>query len=547
MADPAPTGDASERRAACEAALRTRPDDAALHADLGDALQTLGELEEAIASYRRAVALDERLTRAWYAGGCAQAARKEYAEAVSCFRQALALVPDHAEAHHNLGEALFNLGQVDPALDEFREAVALGQGFVPRSAIATAIPGSPSASNASILDARRAFATHHLPPSDREKFSGRRAPLADRRLRIGYVSAFFDRENWMKPVWALIDHHDRDQFEIHLFADAKASDVRPGRPVQPPDQLHETARLSNRQIADLIERCEIDVLVDLNAYSALGRLPIFSMRPAPVIAAWFNLFATSGMDAYDYIIGDACVIPREEERHYTEAIVRVPGSYLTFQVAYPVPDVAVPPYAARARITFGCLASQYKITTEVVEAWSWILRACPQSRLVLKNAALGSVANRRFVVELFARFGIAPEQLALEGPSPHFEFLEKYGGIDLALDTFPYNGGTTTTEAIWQGVPVLTFYGDRWASRTSASILRAGGLGEFVAPDLDSHVQQAIALATSPATPARLAELRRAMRDRLRQSPVCEAAAFAAAMEREYRRMWRRWCRGEGR
>jgi predicted O-linked N-acetylglucosamine transferase (SPINDLY family) len=156
----------------------------------------------------------------------------------------------------------------------------------------------------------------------------------------------------------------------------------------------------------------------------------------------------------------------------------------------------------------------------------------------VKNAHLGSPASRQFVHSLFAKHGIGPEQVLLEGPEEHYEFLKAYERIDIVLDTFPYNGGTSTTEAIWQGVPVIAFHGDRWASRTSASILRAGGLGEFVARDLESYIALAARWGSSPDTPGRLAELRRTMRSKLSASPVCDTLRFARNMERIYTACW---------
>ena len=193
-------------------------------------------------------------------------------------------------------------------------------------------------------------------------------------------------------------------------------------------------------------------------------------------------------------------------------------------------------------MTFGCFAPQYKITAEVIEAWSRILSASPASRLVLKNVVLEHPAARDFVRGQFARFSISPDRLDLEGPAEHFTFLERYSGIDVALDTFPYNGGTTTMEALWQGVPVLCFAGDRWASRISASLLREAGLAEFVAPDLEHHIAQAVALARDPETPRRLEILRSSMRHRLLAAPVCDVTAFARSMEDAYRVMWHEWC-----
>jgi protein O-GlcNAc transferase len=273
----------------------------------------------------------------------------------------------------------------------------------------------------------------------------------------------------------------------------------------------------------------------------MRRLPLFALRPAPVIAGWFNMFATTGIASYDYLIGDAVVIPPEEERFYCEKIVRVPGSYLTFEVTYRVPEVADRPCPTDGAVTFGCLAPQYKITQGVIEAWSRILRQVPKSSLLLKNRALGSPGGRQFVHGLFEQHGVAADRVRLEGPSDHYRFLETYGEIDIALDTVPYNGGTTTTEAIWQGVPVVTFHGDRWVSRTSASILHSATLGELVAPALEEYIALAVRLANSPDW---LSELSRDMRARVRGSSVCDTQSFARNMERIYKQMVEENCRG---
>ena len=341
----------------------------------------------------------------------------------------------------------------------------------------------------------------------------------------------------MKPVWALINHHDSDRFEVHLLSDRPESSIEPFYRPAPHESFHDTHDLTNPELARLIKELRIDILIDLNGYSRPSRLPLFALRPAPVQAAWFNMYGTSGLTSFDYIIGDHHVIPPEEDVFYTERIVRVPGSYLTFEVLYPVPEVGPAPCLRHGALTFGCLAPQYKITPNVVEAWSRILRECPGTRLLLKSVALGQPEAREFVRGMFARSAVPADRLLLEGPADHYDFLGRYSDVDLALDTFPYNGGTTTTEALWQGVPVLTFSGDRWASRTSASLLREAGLPEFVASDQEGYVAHAIALAHATDTPSRLDQLRRGMRDRLRAAPVCDTIRFARDMEEEYLRM----------
>jgi protein O-GlcNAc transferase len=233
------------------------------------------------------------------------------------------------------------------------------------------------------------------------------------------------------------------------------------------------------------------------------------------------------------------VLPTPDRGAWRERVVRVRGSYLTFDVAYATPDVTPPPCVSRSHVTFGALCPQYKITPEVVAVWARILNGAPSARLVIRNIVLGAAGNRRFLTEQFEAHGIPSGRLDLLGPADHYAFLATYDEVDVALDPFPYNGGTTTMEALWQGVPVLTFSGDRWASRIGASLLRNADLAEFVAASLDDHVAMAMTLAADPETPARLAELRRTMRDRLRRTPVCDVRRFARDMERIYMRMHR--------
>jgi len=520
-----------------EKAAALLPGEADLHHEMGNVLCDMGRIAEAVAEHHKALEVDPRHAGAWYSAGCAESSRTNYVAAVSCFRKALEIEPEWPQARHNLGTALFHLGQVDEALGCMRRAAAAANPEMQRAMIAVIIPGSPKSDNRAVLAARLAFAENDLLAKVPPKAPHRRARIPGKALRVGYVSSFFHRHNWMKPVWGLINHHDRRHFEIQLFSDAPASAITCGYAAHPSDRFHDITGLSNEEVAERIEQSGIDLLVDLNGYSAMRRLSLFALRPAPVIVGWFNMYATTGLRCFDYLIGDCEVIPAEEEKYFCEKIVRVPGSYLTFEINYPVPAVASPPYLAKGAIAFGCLASQYKITTEVVAAWSRILQQAPQCSLILKNSALGSAGTRQFVHSLFREHGISPERLRLEGPSDHQQFLKTYDEIDVALDTFPYNGGTTTTEAIWQGVPVISFWGDRWVARTSASILRAGNLDEFVGGNLEDYVSRAVGLASSPDTARRLDELRSNMRERLRGSLVCDTPRFAKEMERLYLQM----------
>jgi protein O-GlcNAc transferase len=449
-------------------------------------------------------------------------------------RHVLALRPDAAGARCNLAEVLFQLGEADLAAAEYARAADQGDEEVRALALGTLAciaPGCPGLDNAAVLALRRRWAA--MAGRDIQPLGPAPARAGD-KLRIGYVSAHFGARNWMKPVWGVINRHDRARFEIHLISDGADPSAASGYVDHPEDRIWPVAGMANGELARRVREAGLDVLVDLSGYSHPPRLPLFLYRPAPQQIAWFNMYATSGLDAFDVLVGDAAVLPSEEERHYCERIVRVPGSYLAFEVGYPVPDVAPPPAQRNGWLTFGCLGSAHKITDPVVAAWSRILLGAPASRLLVRNQLLDDASNRLALMARFARHGVSPERLTLRGGAEHFDFLRGYDEIDVALDTFPYNGGTTTTEALWQGVPVLTFNGDRWASRTSRSLLLAAGLDGWVTDDAAGYVEAAVRLALAEDTPARLAALRRDMRARLAASPVCDTAGLCRSLEQLY-------------
>jgi predicted O-linked N-acetylglucosamine transferase (SPINDLY family) len=520
--------------------LQTARRDFPAHAEiallLADALHASAQLREAAEAYETALLLDDRAADGWFGLGCAQLALKAYGAARNALMRAAFLAPDSAAAHYNLAKAQFELGSIEAAIENFERATLLDPAMaqMARASIATIIPGSPAADNAAVLRARKNWARAEaatLPPA---------APAARRsgpKIRIGYVSAFFGARNWMKPVMAMVNHHDRDHFEIHFFSDGKPPAPESGYRDHDDDYVHDFRMVENARAAEIIRGIGIDVLVDLNGYGFPKRLPLMLQKPAPLLAGWFNMFATTGIDAFDWIVGDDSVLPAAEEPFYTEKIHRLPGSYLAFEVLYPVPEIAPPPSAVLGWLTFGCLGSQYKLTDRVLAAFARILAGAPAARLFIKNGALEDASTRADLSRRLREAGIAASRVTLAGRSEHYTFLEAYGLVDIALDTFPYNGGTTTTEALWQGVPVLSFDGDRWASRTSKSLLLAAGLADWVAQDEAAFVARAIKLANDPETPAMLTQLRHGMRASLAASAVCDAAGLCRALENFYRKI----------
>lgn len=499
-----------------------------------DRLHLQQRFDDAAAAYRRALALDDAVPAAWYGLGHCLLALRSHGAAADALAHAVALRPELAGARCNLAEALFQLGRVDEAVRHYTH-VAEGRhpeaARIALEALACLAPGAPMLDNAAVLAWRRRWvaslsrAIRPLPPRPR-------AP--DGKLRVGYVSAFFGDRNWMKPVFGVINHHDRDHFEVHMLSDGAEPSKEAGYVDHDEDRIWQTNNLSNEELAGHIAAAGLDVLVDLNGYSAQKRLPLFLYRPAHSHIGWFNMFATTGMDAFDYLIGDHVVLAPGDESDYSEKLVRLGGCYLAFGVGYPVPEVSALPCLDGRPFTFGSLASMYKLTPQVIAVWSRVLTQLPASRLLLRNQGLRSAANRQHLAERFARHGIGEDRLQLQGPTDHFEFLQTYDSIDLALDPWPYNGGTTTSEALWQGVPVASIRGDRWTSRVSASILLAAGLTEFIAADADDLVRLATETA---ANPNRLATVRRELRNRLRLSAACDTIGLTRQLEAAYQTM----------
>jgi predicted O-linked N-acetylglucosamine transferase (SPINDLY family) len=498
-----------------------------------DELHLAGHYAPAVEEYRRALAGDDSLLAAWYGLGCASLKQRAYGEAATALRRAVLLCPDAHGARCSLAEALFQLGEVDGAVAEYQFAASSADPkirAVALAGIALIAPGAAACDNRAILAARRNWV-------DSQGYAARveRPRSSSEKLRIGYLSRFFGAPNWMKFVWGVINYHDRDKFEIHLISDGDDPSAESGYIDHADDRIWQVAGLPNEQLARHVADAGLDVLIDLNGYSDQSRLLLFRHRPARLQISWMGMYGTTGVPETDYLVGDAAVIPPEEEQFYCEPVVRVPGSYLAFRVSYPVPEVAPPPCLATRHVTFGCLSSAYKLSEPTVAAFARILHGSPASRMLLCNRTLADASNRAALLERFGRHGIGAERLTLEGGAAHFDFLRNYDRVDIALDTFPYNGGTTTAEALWQGVPMLSFNGDRWASRTSRSLLLAGGLDEFVAADQAGVEAAAIALANAADIPGRLAALRATMRDRLCVSAACDVAGLCRALEALYR------------
>lgn len=283
----------------------------------------------------------------------------------------------------------------------------------------------------------------------------------------------------------------------------------------------------------------MDILVDLDGHSPTGRPRLFARKPAPVQVEWLDYFDTSGLATMDYILTDPYTTPADSPQRFSETPYRLPHTRFCYTPPEYVPPVAGPPCLTGRPFTFGSFNRQDKLNPTLLARWAEILLAAPGSRLLLKNRALEAAAVRASVLESFGKAGIGPDRLLLRGPSPHADMLAEYAEVDVALDTFPYNGGLTSCECLWMGVPIVALEAERMIGRQTAAMLRLLGLDDWVADSPADYVRLAVAKSREPAA---LAPLRAGLRERMAASPLCDAGRFAVDLETAYRTMWRRHC-----
>jgi predicted O-linked N-acetylglucosamine transferase (SPINDLY family) len=543
--------------AAAVRALAIAPAEADGHLALSAVHLAAGRLEAAAEAAAEALRLAPEDWAARVQVATVAARRDDFATAARHFERAVALRPGFFEAMTNLGNALRRLGDYSAAADWYRRALALQPAaFEIRVALGNAEKdfGHHAAAIASyeaalalapahpVAWSNLLFCSHYgntLTPAARHArhldygrcFGGKApaAPAAARArtgpLRVGFVSA----DLYDHPVGFFVESMLpalAKQPDLALFAYANqerrtalTERLLPAFAVWRWVRPHDDARLAAQIRAD-----GIDVLIDLSGHTADNRLPVFALRPAPVQATWLGYFATTGLAEMDYIIADPWVLPPEDEHWFVERPARLPNSYLC--LAPPAVAVAPGPLPALAGtpFTFGSFNNLAKLGDEVVQTWCRVLDAVPGSRLLLKTHQLGDAVMRERVRERFVAAGLDPARLLLEGPAPREELLAAYHRVDIALDTFPYPGGTTSVEALWMGVPVLSLHGPDFLGRVGESILRTVGLPEWVSEDADDYVARAARFAAD--LPA-LAALRGGLRERLLASPVCDAPRFA--------------------
>ena len=594
----------AEAIACAKKALAIRPDFPAAISVLGNALCDSGRTDEAIEQYRAAIALRpdmveiyinlaislgirRRFDEALAANDTALKLRPDWAvawnnrakllrdygrleEAAAAARRALAISPDLSEAQINLAGCLMDAGDLDGALDAAQRALQLGPEipaahnlaanvFKEAGAVAEAVDAldraielqkdnpvfhsnkvyilefDPRCDAHALLAEQRRWNDRHAAPMKKfiQPHENDRNP--ERRLRIGYVSPYLRDHAESFFVVPLLESHDRSRFEIYCYSDTDHPDAITERMKRSTDVWRQTTGASSEELAEQIRRDRIDVLVDLAMHMAFNRALTFARKPAPVQVAWLAYPGGTGMDAMDYRITDLWIDPiGTDESCYREQSIRLPQTWVCFD---PLADV--PPAAERASgpICFGSINNPCKLNEPLLELWARVMNAVPDSILLLQTL---SKFQRKRIVQHLQTHGITATRLQFAPRCSRDEYRKLYRRIDICLDPLPYNGITTSCDALWMGVPVVSLAGSTAAGRAGRSILSNLGLSELATDDADKFVHLAASLA---ADLPRLAELRRTLRDRMRGSPMMDGVGFARNMEDAYRRMWTAWAK----
>jgi len=558
-------------------ALALKPDFPAALASYGSALVAQGKLDDSVVYFKRAIALDPRCIPAYNNLGTTLLQLNMTDEAIAAFEQAIALSegsgqaeahynlgtsllerhildraitslgkalvadPKHAGARNNLGVALQDKGQVEDAVAAYAEVMAVSPDYAGAySNKLMAMHYIEKYSNEDVLQVALAFGKAFDRP-DARPFTGRDLS-PERKLRIGYVSGDFNVHPVAFFLARCLEAHDREKFEIFAYSNWPHEDELTAELREHIDHWRVVVGISDGDAAEMIRKDEIDILVDLSGHTNKTRVNLFGLKAAPIQAAWLGYFGTTGLKSMDYLILDPVSAPAGADKWYTESLVRLPYGRFCYKAPPANLTPSEPPCLEQGFVTFGCFNNVAKLGPGVIRLWAEVLQAVPNSRLLLKWRSLGEDSVKKRLLDAFAREGAPAERIELRGASSYFDMLKEYNDIDIALDPFPFGGATTSCEALWMGVPVLTLPSDRLASRQTLGFLHGMGFEQLAAGSPQDFVARAVSLASDT---RRQRELRAALRPAMENAPFFDGPKFTATLEAAYRRMWRRHVQGE--
>ena len=525
-------GKLSEAEAGYRAILACEPTNSVAAFNLGVVLKQLGRREEAVDAYRLALALNPTFPEAHNNLGNTLLSLGQVDEAIVSLKNALAQRPSFANAWNNLGAALKDQGKIEEAAVCLENAVRLqpkNAGF--HSNLVFAQHYRVGMTLLDLLRAARRWNEVHAASLAPRHSSARRSMAADGRLRIGYVSANFKTHCQALFTVPLLTNHDHVHHQIVCYSDVADPDDVTIRLQGAADEWRQIAGLTDDQVAELIRQDGIDVLVDLTLHMSHNRLLVFARKPAPVQVAWLGYPGTTGLTAMDWRLSDPWLDPDgADDSCYAERTYRLPETFWCYDPLTATPTVNALPATSNGFVTFASLNNFCKVNPAVLGLWAQVLAAVPQSRLVL----LAPPGQAR--ADVMRRLNVQADRVEFVAFQPRLQYLDLYHRIDIGLDTFPYNGHTTSMDSLWMGVPVLTLRGETVVSRAGHSLLANLGLQDWVTDSPTAFVERAVGLASRL---PELALLRASLRSRMQGSPLMDAARFARNIEKAYWQLFR--------
>lgn len=542
--------------------------------NLGAQLIEFGRLEEALGYLDSALAIQPENIVALVNLGATFRAMSKFTEAVNTYIKVIELAPDIPEAYNNLGDVFKELGYLDEAVECFEKAISIKPGYVEANAnlgnafkeqqkldkafswlgktlelapnlvavhtnLVNTTLYSPDYDGAAIFQEHRKWAEIHaqtLYPS-KPMYSNDRD--SERHIKIGYVSYDFRGHATAFFIEPVLESHNQSEFEIICYDNCAVNDPIKNRLMKLPNGWRDISNLTDDQVVKLVRDDGIDILVDLMGQTRGHRLQVFAKKPAPVQVTWLGYPNSTGLQTIDYWITDKFIANPDgmTDQFCTETLVALPDFYMCFKPTPDSPEVTPLPALERGYVTFGSFNAFLKVTPKVIELWSRVLTALPNSRLIMMTVPGGT--TQQSVYDQFARLGVAPDRVEIAPRVSHHDFLRLHQVVDIALDPFPYNGTTTTLHGFWMGLPVITLAGRTFASRVGLSLLSNIGLPHLIATSPERYVEIAVELATDFQA---LSRLRMGLRERMASSPLVDASRFTQNLENAYRKMWRDWC-----
>jgi len=532
-------GHRREAQAQYRRVLVIEPGHAEAANNLGNVCRELGEHKAAMEAFEAAMRARPDFVDAYNNAANLLRALGRQDAACAVLRTALALSPTHSATLNNLGNVLKDRGELEEGIACLRQALASDPGNLTAHSNLLYALSFQSSDAAEILAEARRWAARHEAPLRASRLGHARFRAQGRRLRIGYVSADFREHCQAFFMMPLLSNHDRTRFEIHAYSSVVRPDATTARLASHVDVWHDVHQLGDAALAAKIHADGIDILVDLTMHMAAGRPLLFARQAAPVQVAWLAYPGTTGIDAIGYRLTDPHLDPPSHDNQYSERSIRLPDTFWCYDPLAEEPAVNALPAASSGHVTLGSLNNPCKLTAATLDLWGAVFAALPEARLVLM-AAQGEA--RELLAARLARHGIDRARVRFVPFQPRDAYLRTYHEIDLALDTLPYNGHTTSLDAMWMGVPVITRVGATCAGRAGLSQLANLGLGNLAAFSDEAFVRTVVDLSNDL---PRLAGLRATLRGRMAASPLMDGARFARGMEAAYATMWREWTGAE--